>query len=269
MNSINFNFNSNFLVYVLLNVLLFVYDLEIEYPFVKRLNDGKYLKVLSNKIEIYDSNFESVVETINTGIEINSLYEGYSTTIEQFEDDDEYIIAIIKRNLLCIDKNTFNIKKNGFYSFLNETMIYSILPNEKEDGKYKFYIIYSDPPIESPLGREKYLYSGLSYKKVFFNPNSNTFTFDLDVTQTKEEDCEDIERIFNSTSCILMSYDNDKIINCVYANYDDQKMYSTKFWVDDFSTVDGLETVDCSECRGEVFKIETIPPDKKKSSSLF
>ena len=166
MNSINFNFNSNFLAYILLNLFLFVYDLDVEYPFVKRLNDGKYLKVLSNKIEIFDSTFETVVQTINTGIEINSLYEGYSTTVEQFEDgEDGYIIAIIKRNLLFIDKNNFNIIINEFYSFLDETMIYSIIPHKKTDhDRYKFYIIYSDLPVANS---QKYLYSGLSFKSIF------------------------------------------------------------------------------------------------------
>ena len=77
--------------------------------------------------------------------EYSSLEDSYSTTIAQFPNEDNgYIISIIKTDLYIFDKNGNYQEMARNLSFITTTKIHSIITFSKQDNNYYFYIIYGN-----------------------------------------------------------------------------------------------------------------------------
>ena len=189
-----------------------------DFPYVKKLNNGRYIVISSRGIAFLDKNLinESHNITFDTEIIYNEI-SFLSTCIEQFpkEDDendeyDEYIIVFFRTNIYkyiyifssneTLISKTENISLNDDFNFYQ---YYSIIPYGHSVNEYYFSLIYQENHFLKII---KGIYDSTS------NSTSLILFNSLEAYQMY---------YYQAFSCILMSYyDNQKIINCIYANHE-------------------------------------------------
>ena len=201
-------------VYIIIFASILFYSINSltfgEFPYVKKLINGRYIVISSIGIAFLDENLsnESNNEDFDTGIIYNEV-SFKSTCIEQF--DDGYIIVFFKTTLFNI--YIFSSYENLISKIQNISLdenrdtysYYSIIPYGHSANDYYFSLIFLVGPRVT---------SKLKIMKGTFNSTSNNISFqslfELDAGLSYSQ---------FSFSCILMNYnDNEKVINCIYEN---------------------------------------------------
>ena len=166
-----------------------------QYPYVKKINNNKYVGLDQKGVYLIGENFQTI-EKVIVSLSFSS-YNARSANIVQF---DNIIIVINSINLYIFSIDGSNLSKKESVTFINHENFYSIIPYNKENNNYIFYLMYFDAKSEKKLKYSKGTYE--SSNIVLTNPtelslnNINTNYFNID--------------------CILMEYNAKKIISCFY-----------------------------------------------------
>ena len=142
-----------------------------DYPTLKRLNNGQYFVISSNNIVIADSTFTNITEKLTfTSRLYSTLTDTYSTTIAQFpQEDNGYIIAIIKNDLYVFDKNGDCLYESPEENFVKIGEIYNIIPFGKSDNTHYFYIVcgkkFNDDDDDDDDNDDDHSFSALNFFK--------------------------------------------------------------------------------------------------------
>ena len=245
---------------ILLSIIFFYSNAKItigNYPTCKILNNGKYLVISSTNITTTDSSFTSIINNMNFNSTIyNTLDDIYSTTIAQFsKEDNGYIIAIIKNDLYIFTDNGKYIKNVEDISFIEINQIYNIIPFGHLEKEYYFYIIYSNETTDYNT------YNKLIFIKCIFNSLLNTIDFEDSISYSIKVNGNLFS--FYSFSCKLMKYNNNKVINCIYGDYNN--FISTVFDVNsNINNITEIQT-NISNIGGQYFNMEVLPDEKEVS----
>ena len=169
------------------------------FPKVKKLKNNKYLALDSKGIFLIDKNFQSIEKQI---ISVTfSSYNGRSANIVEFDD---LIIVINENNLYILSQDGNVLVNKEETTFIKNNNFYNIIPYNKEDNKYIFYITYFDINSDKKLKYNKCTYE------------SSTVNLATSVTLNLNY----IESTFYNIDCFLLENNNKKIIGCFYANND-------------------------------------------------
>ena len=171
------------------------------YPCVKRLNNNKYIVVDQKNIIFMDENFNKPIKEIDIS---NIPYQkGRSTSIAQFPSEYDNIILIINHNnFYILEQNGDNLSKKENIQFIDETYFYSLIPYNKKDNKYNFYIIYLN-------GKDN---------KVKYSKGTYDSSLNIELSSPENLSFDNIGSDFFNIDCSLMEYDNKNIISCFYGN---------------------------------------------------
>ena len=197
-----------FFIYFSFNPLKFVKSDGTEltlklFPYVKKLNNKKYIALDSIGIILIDENFQTMEKRIDTG-NYGSFSSARSQCVAQYPSEyDDIIIAINLNILYIISQEGDTLVKKTDANFIKPDHFYSIIPYNKEDNKYNFYIIYFDQTADL-----------LKYTKGTYELSSVTFT---DITTL---DLENMQSYFLNVECSLMDNNDKKIISCFYGKDD-------------------------------------------------
>ena len=251
---------NKFLDFILAKIIIFNYFIKTilsytigDYPYAKRLNNGKYIVFSSTNIVTLDKTLTIELNNIDLNTSVyNSREDTYSTIAEQFlVKDDEYVVSILKKTIYIFSKEGILLKSEEF-TFINETMVHSIIPYGHSGFNYYFAIIFSNNEFNS-----------LIFKKCTYNSESKTISSNSNFSFSAKDQYNNSLIFSKSFSCKLMIYNNKDVINCIYGNYD--YLVSTIFDPnDDFNTITLLPTQFVST-HSIAFKIEVLP-DKREDA---
>ena len=199
---------------------------DIDFPCVKRLNNGYYLMLAANGIYLYNPNLTSKIDILIFGERrMQYNYHSYSSNIAQFlNEDDGYIIGLILNT-------TYIISKDGKY-LTQYTLDYikhkklPIIAYGHSNYEYYYFI------IEIEVGE-------LIFKNYIYNSEKNSVYYDNSYKFSIGTDK------FNCTDCQLMYYLNSKVIICFYGNW--ITTFYKVFNISNFSSI-----TEISELQGEV-----------------
>ena len=128
-----------------------------KFPFVKKLNNNKYIALDQNGIYLIDENFQSKEKVIVS--KTISSYNARSANIAQFSKEYNNIIIVINGiNLYIISQEGNLLANKESVTFLDITKFYSIIPYEKEDNEYIFYLLFYDSSSDKKLRYSKGTY---------------------------------------------------------------------------------------------------------------
>ena len=215
-------FNLSFYLIISFSILFYsISSLSIgRYPYMKKLNNGRYIVISSTGITFLDENLINESNTVLFNHMIyNQEYSFLSTNIEQFpKEDDEYIIVFFKddqigyfslylfssNETLLYTKETIPLIENAYSMYSQQTQYFSIVPYHHSKNEYYFYIIY-------------YIFSNIDLKiiKGTFDSSSNTADFIIPELLSTSINLYDYDQSF--TCKLMRSMDNDTI-NCIYIN---------------------------------------------------
>ena len=203
-------------LFVFLNIVCYSNSLiqAGKYPYVKRLNNGKYIILSSNSIIFTDSDFNQTEKTIDFETEVYSFFEFItSTTCSQFKSGDgSYIMAIILNKLYFFSSNGELLNTYDLQPYLNGKYSSSLIPNGHSGNDYFFTFIYAsgDSGINSDC-------SFLNFKKGKFDSSNKQITFYSDIYQFSplEYTQNKFQAIF---SCDIMKKNNKEYIACFYGH---------------------------------------------------
>ena len=165
------------------------------YPLSKRLNNGNNLLICSSGIFFYDSNFEKIINSINTTDCSGDCV--FSTAYSQFlEEDDGYVVVLHKGiNYIFYENGDFITDFSLSYYTLGKP--YSIICYEHLNELYHYSIIYTSS--------KKIIFNIYEFNSISKNINfNNSYYYEKSSTL-------DI-----GISCELMKYFNHNVFTCYY-----------------------------------------------------
>ena len=175
-----------------------------DFPLKYRLNDGKYIVIVSRAIYLYDKDFneKSTIKTFDN-LMFTTYEEAYPTNIAQFSaKDGGYIICLVRSNLYIISKDgTFLTTYSSVNNIKNSNKeFHPILPYDHSENDY-YFILLSKPN------------NNIVYQKYKYNSVDNSISHIEDKyydTGTSQYEC---------LSCELMYLSNEKYIACFYGDW--------------------------------------------------
>ena len=218
--------NLSFYIIIFFSILFYsINSLSIgQYPYMKKLNNGRYIVISSTGITFLDENLINESNTVLFNHMIyNQEFSFLSTNIEQFpKEDNEYIIVFFKddqigyfslylfssNETLLYRTETIPLIENAYTMSSQLTQYFSIVPYHHSENKYYFYIIYN---IYLNID-----YVDLKFIKGTFDSSSNSAEFIEPQFLTFNIYLYDYDQ---SLSCKLMKSMNNETINCIFIGY--------------------------------------------------
>ena len=146
------------------------------YPYVKRLYDGSYIVVSSQKISFVDDTFTNTlkVQTLPSN-QYTSQAHVSSTIVSQFKSGNKYIVAIIGQSIYVFSTDGTLLARSDFTNIIKtkDYPIPLIINNNVEDNIYNFVIITTS----SSNNRGDICETGckfMFFNKVKFTPSGTT-----------------------------------------------------------------------------------------------
>ena len=241
-------------IFILIYFIKSIDNLNIgDYPYAKRLHNGKYLVFSSTNIVTLDSTLTQELNNIDLNTSVyNTREDTYSTIAEQFlVKDNEYVVAILKKAIYFFSKDGELLNSEEF-DFINEKIVHSIIPYDHSGLDYYFVIIFSN---------DVYNTNTLIFKNFTYNLHSRVFSSNSDFSFYTKDQYDNSLTFSNSISCKLMFYNSSNVINCIYGN--ENILISTVFDINDnFNIIPSLPSQFITE-RAVSVKIEALPDSRQ------
>ena len=177
----------------------FQYVYSCKYPLTKRLNNGNHLLICSTEIYFLDSNYENIINQLNTSNCESSCV--ISIAFTQFLKEDNSYVVIFRNGINYIFSEDGLLLSNISIPLNNTGKIYSLIAYGHSNQNFYYALIFTE---STNIIFDTYEFSSSSNKITFKNSSSyNTLNnFDVEI------------------SCQLMNYSNNNIITCFYGyNY--------------------------------------------------
>ena len=255
MKNVNKIYYENHFIFLLIFFLNIHYSFSTiqtgKYPYSKKLNNGNYIVLSSSNILFVDSTFSTVVDSKSfTDIGLSEEKVG-STTVSQFESDDNgYIIAILYKNIYIFTSNGMYLYDEEL-SYISGKASCSIIPNNRDETHYYFTIIYT---VDSSGNNCDGTCKAIQFKKAYYDDSSsksidyieeNFYTFNI--TENT---------ISGYFTCSMMKKGGEKYIGCFYGIHN--KFYCTIF---NFTTYEIIKTSEKGELQIDIIKA-LVKPDE-------
>ena len=258
MKNVNKIYYENHFIFLLIFFLNIHYSFSTiqtgKYPYSKKLNNGNYIVLSSSNILFVDSTFSTVVDSKSfTDIGLSEEKVG-STTVSQFESDDNgYIIAILYKNIYIFTSNGMYLYDEEL-SYISGKASCSIIPNNRDGNHYYFTIIYT---VDSSGNNCDGTCKAIQFKKAYYDDSSsksidyieeNFYTFNI--TENT---------ISGYFTCSMMKKGGEKYIGCFYGIHN--KFYCTIF---NFTTYEIIKTSEKGELQIDIIKALVKPDEMEK-----
>ena len=210
-----FYYPNKLFFFISINIISFIFndssflekELNLDYTHSLTLINGNVFIIHKNGVRVYDYNFTITIYEFNFGGTpiISSEDDNNFTSIIQCNDNEKYVIAIIKDNIYIFSakgqylshkpinlfsdfliNNYYKYYSFLYYKYLNN-VYYLILAFINNEGKIKI--------IELQLDKNYNINS-----KIIFHNITDSIT----------------DTISDSISCQIMDYSNSKVLGCVY-----------------------------------------------------
>ena len=220
-----------------------------DFPLQYRLNNGNYIVIVSKGIYLYDENFtfKNDIKVFESRI-FNEYNDAYPTNIAQFSSEDSgYIICLVKNQLYILSKDGIYLTNYelNFIQYSN-IIFYPILPYGHSGNDFYFIIIVKES-------------NNIICKKFIYNSNDNIVSFNTHIYYDSGDNQ------YNSITCELMNYFNDKVIACCYGNW--YAYHFKVFNLTEFKPISGMETDFNNENDGgQIFKSNIIKSERTKAA---
>ena len=178
----------------------FQYISSCKYPLTKRLNNGNHLLICSTEIYFLDSNYENILNQLNTSNCESSCV--ISIAFTQFLKEDNSYVVIFKKGINYIFSEEGLLLSNISIPLNSTGKIYSLVAYGHSNQNFYYALIFTE---STNIIFDTYEFSSSSNMITFKNSSSyNTLNnFDVEI------------------SCQLMNYSNNNIITCFFGyNYD-------------------------------------------------
>ena len=200
--------------------LIFCEKKDIDYSLKLRLNNGNYLMLATKGIYIYNPTLTSKIDVKIFESRLTDDHEqSYPTNAAQFlSEDDGYIICLI-RNI------TYIVSKSGVYrtdytlDYMRTRSSYPIIPYGHSGNQYYYLII----TVEE---------QNIIFRKYIYDSSSNTISFNNSYYYNTEIS------LYKSIGCELMYYSNQKVISCIYGDWNNA--YCKVFNIINFESISGM-----------------------------
>ena len=167
------------------------------YPLSKRLNNGNNLLICSSGIFFYDSNFEKIINSINTTECSGDCV--FSTAYSQFLEEDDGYVVVLHKGINYIFYENGDFITDFSLSYYSEGKPYSIICYEHLNELYHYSIIYTSS--------KKIIFNIYEFNSISKNINfNNSYYYEKSSTL-------DI-----GISCELMKYFNHNVFTCYYGD---------------------------------------------------
>ena len=207
MNSIN--------KFFFLGLITLSYSILIgQYPYIKKLNNNKYILISSKGITFLDNTLISSSNDMTFADELYSGFEdAYSTTAVQFSEEEGNLIFVILKDIFYVfspDETLLtqtNFNDDGYY-----TMPFYIYPYKKIDNTYILLCVDVDDFTQG------FIY--LNFHKISYDSNTKTITYSDRIRYTMLEFDSSLNlQKYESASCALLKNGDSQYINCFYSVY--------------------------------------------------
>ena len=208
-----------------------------KYPYLKKLNNNRYILISTKGITFLDSTLTISSNTIEFD---NDIYSGElgsedqysaSTIVVQFPDKyNNLIVALIVDKFYFFNSDEILLNDlstiDDFYDYINWEKPYYLMPYKYINGNYiisMFSANYEDK-------------SKLYMRNIFYNNETNTVSFSEKAEYILYEEIPNYDFIYyNSIACELIENGNSGIIYCFYGIENSFKIISFDPDSDDFS----------------------------------
>ena len=172
-----------FSIILLFNTMCF-YNIDFNYPFKLRLNNGNYLVIASEGIYMYNPTLTSKINVlIFDSPVIHEHKESYSTNIVQFSSEDKgYIICLLKNETYIVSKDGIFLTQYSL-DYIKTINFYPIIPYAHLDNEYYYTIISGQ---ENEFTFRKYIYNSVNNSVRFDNSYNFGIEFSLPGTIVNE-----------------------------------------------------------------------------------
>ena len=216
------------LIFNKLFILAFFYSISLSnnilignYPYLKQLNNKKYILISEKGITFLDqtltySSNDIILEDNPYGY---NFYYALSTTAVQFSKEDGNLIFAMEKDILYIFDQNENLLfhqsiVSDYYSSDRNQKPYHIIPYKREGNLficiYYNLNMYSIPNILA------------NFQKIIYDYDNNAISFSEEVTYDLEpltsEKLEEVTK--GSIGCCLLKHNGADIVNCVYGTFD-------------------------------------------------
>ena len=230
-----------------------------QYPYIKKLNNNKYILISSKGITFLDNTLTSSSNDMTFVDELYSdLEDAYSTTAVQFSEEEGNLIFVILKDMLYVfspdetllTQTTFNYE-DDYYQ-----MPFYLYPYKKIDNTYILLCVDVYEVFE-----EGFIY--LNFHKIFYDSNTKEITYSDRVIYTMLEFDASLElEKYQSTSCALLKNGDLQYLNCFYSVYGMYKLANfdpeNNFEANVILTNNNQREIDCI-----AFKSLTLPGNDK------
>ena len=207
MNSIN--------KFFFLGLITLSYSILIgQYPYIKKLNNNKYILISSKGITFLDNTLISSSNDMTFADELYSGFEdAYSTTAVQFSEEEGNLIFVILKDILYVfspDETLLtqtNFNDDDYYQ-----MPFYLYPYKKIDNTYILLCVDVDDYTQG------FIY--LNFHKISYDSNTKDISYSERIKYTMLEFDSSLNlQKYESASCALLKNEDSQYINCFYSVY--------------------------------------------------
>ena len=235
------------------------------YPYVKRLYDGSYIVLSSQKISFVDDTFTNTLKTHTLSSNQYAAQAQISSTIvSQFKSGNKYIVAIIGQSVYVFSTNATFLAGSEFTDVIKNKDYPNplIVDNNIQDNNYLFYIIRTsmkNTTVDNCETNCRYIV----INKMKFVP-SGTSSGSLGFVLPCFVEISDDQGYTTFIACDLMIKEGQEYMACFYGKPKELycKVYNFQCSLEQYKSYVGDNEADYS---GKLFKVSVLPTTREKA----